>query len=76
MQSVLEREISLLNIWATWCASCRREHPTLMKIAASNEVPVYGLLYKDEPYKAVQWLENRGDPYRANAVDADGKSGY
>ena len=74
-QSTLEREISLLNVWATWCVSCKREHPTLMKIAATNEVPVYGLLYKDEPYKAVQWLEKRGDPYRANAVDADGKAG-
>ena len=74
MQSTLQREVSLLNIWATWCVSCRQEHPTLMKIAASAEVPVYGLLYKDEPAKAVQWLEDRGDPYRANAVDADGKA--
>ena len=73
MQSVLQREVSLLNIWATWCVSCRQEHPTLMKIAASDEVPVYGLLYKDEPARAVQWLQERGDPYRANAVDADGR---
>ena len=73
MQSALQREVSLLNIWATWCVSCRQEHPTLMKIAASDEVPVYGLLYKDEPAKAAQWLQNRGDPYRANAVDADGR---
>ena len=73
MQSTLQREVSLLNIWATWCVSCRQEHPTLMKIAASDQVPVYGLLYKDEPAKAVQWLQERGDPYRANAVDADGK---
>lgn len=73
MQSTLQREVSLLNIWATWCVSCRQEHPTLMKIAASDEVPVYGLLYKDEPGKAAQWLQDRGDPYRANAVDADGR---
>ena len=73
VQSTLQREVSLLNIWATWCVSCRQEHPLLMKIAASGEAPVYGLLYKDEPSKAVQWLHNRGDPYQANAVDADGK---
>ena len=73
MQSTLQRQVSLMNLWATWCVSCRQEHPTLMKIAASDEVPIYGLLYKDEPDKAVRWLQNRGDPYRANAVDADGR---
>lgn len=73
MQSTLHKEVSLLNIWATWCVSCRQEHPTLMKIAASDEAPVYGLLYKDEPANATQWLQSRGDPYRANAVDADGR---
>lgn len=71
----LKGEVSLLNIWATWCTSCKQEHPVLMKIAESKEVPVYGLFYKDDPVKGVAWLQNYGDPYRANAVDVDGKVG-
>lgn len=71
----LKGEVSLLNIWATWCTSCRQEHPVLMKIAKSKEVPIYGLYYKDEPALGVNWLRNYGDPYRENAVDKDGKVG-
>ena len=71
----LKGEVSLLNIWATWCTSCRQEHPVLMKIAQSKEVPIYGLYYKDTPEQGVVWLENYGDPYRENAVDEDGRVG-
>jgi cytochrome c biogenesis protein CcmG/thiol:disulfide interchange protein DsbE len=71
----LKGEVSLLNIWATWCTSCRQEHPVLMKIAQSKEVPIYGLYYKDVPAQGVVWLQNYGDPYRENAVDEDGKVG-
>jgi cytochrome c biogenesis protein CcmG, thiol:disulfide interchange protein DsbE len=71
----LKGEVSLLNIWATWCTSCRQEHPVLMKIAESKEVPIYGLYYKDVPAQGVVWLQNYGDPYRENAVDEDGKVG-
>jgi len=71
----LKGEVSLLNIWATWCTSCRQEHPILMKIAESKEVPIYGLYYKDIPEQGVVWLQNYGDPYRENAVDENGKVG-
>jgi cytochrome c biogenesis protein CcmG, thiol:disulfide interchange protein DsbE len=74
-QTDFQGEISLLNIWATWCTSCRQEHPVLMKIAASKEVPIYGLYYKDEPANGVVWLKDYGNPYRENAVDVDGKVG-
>ena len=72
-QEILKGEPSLLNIWATWCVSCKYEHPVLMKIAASKEVPIFGLFYKDEPSKGLAWLKEYGDPYVANAVDLDGK---
>lgn len=74
-QTDLQGEVSLLNIWATWCSSCRHEHPVLMKIAKSNEVPIYGLYYKDAPKLGIDWLKKYGDPYRENAVDEDGKVG-
>lgn len=71
----LKGEVSLLNIWATWCTSCRQEHPVLMKIAKSNDVPIYGLYYKDSPELGINWLKEYGNPYHENAVDEDGKVG-
>jgi cytochrome c biogenesis protein CcmG/thiol:disulfide interchange protein DsbE len=66
-------EVALLNVWATWCISCRAEHPTFMKIA--KEIPIYGLNYKDDDVKARQWLKNLGDPYRLTIVDTKGRLG-
>jgi cytochrome c biogenesis protein CcmG/thiol:disulfide interchange protein DsbE len=71
----LKGEVSLLNIWATWCTSCRQEHPVLMKIAQSKQVPIYGLYYKDAPELGKKWLTEHGNPYIENAVDEDGKVG-
>lgn len=71
----LKGEVSLLNIWATWCTSCRQEHPVLMKIAKSHNVPIYGLYYKDSPELGINWLKEYGNPYHENAVDEDGKVG-
>jgi len=68
-------QVSLLNVWATWCVSCRAEHRVLMQLAQSSDVPIYGLNYKDERPAAMRWLAQFGDPYRANAFDADGRVG-
>ena len=71
----LTGKISLLNVWATWCVECRREHPLLVAIAAEGKVPVYGLNYKDQRADALQWLQRLGDPYVASGFDADGRVG-
>lgn len=63
----------LLNVWATWCEYCKFEHPLLMYIAATHDIPIHGLNYKDESAAALQWLEDFGDPYADIAFDADGK---
>ena len=68
-------KVSILNIWATWCVSCRAEHEVLLLLAKSGKVDIYGLNYKDERTKAQQWLVQLGDPYTANAFDADGRTG-
>lgn len=68
-------QVSLLNVWATWCVSCRAEHQVLMKLADTGAVNIYGLNYKDERPAALRWLQQFGDPYRANAFDADGRVG-
>ena len=71
----LKGEVSLLNVWATWCVSCRAEHELLMALANSKRVSIYGLNYKDDRKDALRWLQALGDPYTANAFDGDGRVG-
>lgn len=63
----------LLNVWASWCAACRDEHPVLLQLARTGVVPIYGLNYKDERRNALGWLEEFGDPYTLSVSDADGR---
>ena len=65
---------ALLNVWATWCFSCRVEHPYLLELAGQGVV-IYGLNYKDEPEKAAQWLVDLGNPYTETIVDQSGDFG-
>jgi cytochrome c biogenesis protein CcmG, thiol:disulfide interchange protein DsbE len=71
----LKGKVWLLNVWASWCVSCRVEHPLLLQLARTNLVPVYGLDYKDKPDQALAWLAQNGDPYTSSIVDADGRVG-
>jgi len=68
-------KVWMLNVWASWCAPCREEHPLVIDIARRQLVAVYGLNYKDARPAAVGWLANLGNPYRATLVDADGRVG-
>lgn len=68
-------EVTLLNVWASWCVSCRYEHPLLVELSRQGLVSIYGLNYKDERKAAIAWLEQRGDPYRASAYDEAGRVG-
>ncbi|MEC4723637.1 DsbE family thiol:disulfide interchange protein [Noviherbaspirillum sp. CPCC 100848] len=68
-------KVWLLNVWASWCAACRVEHPALMELARSNVVPIIGLNYKDERSEGVSWLQQHGDPYAVSAYDKDGRIG-
>ena len=71
----LKGKVWLLNVWASWCVSCRQEHPLLVELGKSNVVPIYGLNYKDQRPDALKWLDQFGNPYTASIVDADGKVG-
>ena len=68
-------QVALVNVWASWCVSCRQEHPVLLQLARQNVVPIYGLNYKDQREAAQGWLNQYGNPYVASAFDADGRVG-
>ena len=73
--SDLKGQVSLLNVWASWCVACRAEHPVLVDLAKKNVVTLYGLNYKDNREEALRWLEYYGNPYKESAHDLDGKVG-
>lgn len=65
----------LVNIWATWCVGCRQEHDYLLELAARNEIPIYGIDWRDQRVEAIKWLDTLGDPYVNSAYDEDGRVG-
>ena len=71
----LKGDVSLLNVWASWCVACRHEHPLLVALSRTNAVTLYGLNYKDTRDEAIQWLEKHGDPYQLSIFDQQGKVG-
>jgi cytochrome c biogenesis protein CcmG/thiol:disulfide interchange protein DsbE len=71
----MKGKVWLLNVWASWCVSCREEHPVLMELAGRNIVPIYGLDYKDKREDAELWLKKGGDPYVLSVSDAEGRIG-
>ena len=68
-------KVWLLNVWASWCASCRDEHPLLVELSKKGVLPILGLNYKDKGDDAQRWLKQFGDPYQLSVVDADGRIG-
>jgi cytochrome c biogenesis protein CcmG/thiol:disulfide interchange protein DsbE len=66
-------KVWVLNVWASWCVSCRDEHPLLIEYAKSGVVPIYGLNWKDKREDALSWLDELGDPYVLSASDLDGR---
>jgi len=71
----LQNEVSLVNVFASWCVACREEHPLLMELSRQGIVPIHGLNYKDAPKDAADWLDQLGDPYTRTGADRDGRVG-
>jgi len=68
-------EVTLVNVWATWCGGCRTEHGYLMDLAARGDVPIFGLNWRDQRSPALTWLQQLGNPYVTSAYDEDGRVG-
>jgi cytochrome c biogenesis protein CcmG, thiol:disulfide interchange protein DsbE len=71
----LKGQVWLLNVWASWCVSCREEHPVLVEFSKKNVVSIVGLNYKDTREAGNAWLAKLGNPYLLSAFDAAGKVG-
>lgn len=69
----LRGEVSLVNVFASWCVACREEHPVFMQMRADGIGPIHGLNYKDQPDNAARWLNTMGDPYARTGADISGR---
>ena len=69
----LKGEVTLVNVFASWCGPCRIEHPLLMEIAEMDNINLYGINYKDDPAIARDWLTELGDPFTRIGADRDGR---
>ena len=65
-------ELSLMNVWGTWCVECRYEHDFLLELSRESGIPIYGFNLKDDRDSALRWLEDLGNPYVASAADEEG----
>jgi cytochrome c biogenesis protein CcmG/thiol:disulfide interchange protein DsbE len=71
----LKGQVWLFNVWASWCVSCRAEHPLLNQLAKQQAAVIVGLNYKDEAAAAKNWLDTLGNPYNVSIMDQDGRIG-
>ncbi len=67
-------KVTLVNVWASWCAPCREEHPLLLALSQDKRFSIAGLNYKDAPENARRFLGSLGNPYSAIGVDSAGRT--
>lgn len=67
-------KVTLVNVWASWCAPCREEHPVLLELSKDQRFSIAGLNYKDKPENARRFLGDLGSPYKAIGVDPNGRT--
>ncbi|MBL0403510.1 DsbE family thiol:disulfide interchange protein [Microvirga aerilata] len=70
----LKGRVTVVNVWASWCAPCRHEHPLLVELARDPSVRVVGINQRDNPDNARRFLGALGNPYAAVGVDPNGRA--
>lgn len=66
-------KVTIVNVWASWCPPCHKEHPVLVRLAEQSKVPIYGINQKDDPTNARRFLGRYGNPFRAVGSDLRGR---
>ncbi|HEY0569867.1 MAG TPA: DsbE family thiol:disulfide interchange protein [Xanthobacteraceae bacterium] len=66
--------VTLVNVWASWCAPCRDEAPILMQLAEDKRIRIVGINYKDQPDNARRFIGHYGNPFAAAGADANGRA--
>lgn len=69
----LTGDVTLVNVFASWCIPCKAEHPVITRLSREQGVTVFGINYKDKPEDALTWLSRNGNPYAAVGADLDGR---
>ena len=72
-RSDLLGKVALVNVWGSWCPNCIIEHSELMRISREEQLPIYGINYRDDRKDALKWLEDRKDPYKFSIMDLEGR---
>ncbi|TIS58620.1 DsbE family thiol:disulfide interchange protein [Mesorhizobium sp.] len=67
-------KVTLVNVFASWCAPCREEHPVLLALSQDKRFVMAALNYKDQPENARRFLGDLGNPYQAIGVDEAGRA--
>lgn len=71
---ILKGQVTIVNVWASWCAPCRIEHPVLMELSRRSGFAIAGINYKDQQQNALRFLGELGNPFSAVGVDPRGKA--
>lgn len=66
--------VTVVNVWASWCAPCRAEHPLLEKLSKDTRIRITGINYKDRPANALRFLKEYKNPFAAIGVDEAGRA--
>ena len=75
LTNLFNEEMSLVNVWASWCVTCRQEHQMMMKIASNKDLQLIGINYKDTRVDGERYLEMMGNPFEVIVFDPSGKIG-
>ena len=72
--TALKGRVTVINVWGSWCAPCRDEHPLLMELARDPSIRLVGINQKDNPENARRFLGQYGNPFAAVGVDGNGRA--